>query len=115
MKTRDIGNFGEDIAKAYLEKKGYTLIDRNYSSSFGEIDLIMNKGEVLVFIEVKLRKNSDFGRPRDFVTSSKQKKILKTALTYMSKKQLQELQPRFDVVEILTDNNYIEHIENAFP
>lgn len=115
MTTKDVGNRGETIAKEYLEKKGYNFVERNYSWGLGEIDLIMQVEDFLVFVEVKLRKNDDYGRPRDFVTLSKQDKILKTAQNYIEINELYNYQPRFDVVEILTEDNYIEHIENAFP
>ncbi|WP_300410374.1 YraN family protein [Lagierella sp.] len=115
MITKDIGNIGEDLAKNYLEDKGYILIERNYSWGLGEIDLIMLHDDIIVFVEVKLRKNDLYGRPRDFVTPNKQKKIMITAENYILKNGLENYQPRFDVVEILMDNKYIEHIENAFP
>lgn len=115
MITKDIGNLGESLAKDYLEEKGYKFLERNYSWGLGEIDLIMAYEKMIVFVEVKLRKNDFYGRPRDFVTPNKQIKIINTAENYMKSKGLEDFQPRFDVVEILTDNKYIEHIENAFP
>lgn len=115
MTTKDIGSRGETLAKEYLEKKGYNFVERNYSWGLGEIDLIMQMEDMLVFVEVKLRKNDDFGRPRDFVTPLKQDRIIKTAQNYIAINELYNYQPRFDVVEIMTENDYIEHIENAFP
>lgn len=112
----NIGELGEDIALNYLLDKGYILLYRNYRQFIGEIDLIMLYEDYLVFIEVKARKNVDFGYPRDFVNKSKQKKILDTANIFILENDYDNYQPRFDVIEIyLSENNRIEHIENAFP
>lgn len=115
MDTRTLGDRGEAQAKEFLLNKGYLFLDQNFSWASGEIDLIFIDGEFLVFVEVKLRKNKDFGYPRDFVNESKQRKILMTAEYYMEINDLYDLQPRFDVVEIIQNEKTIDHIENAFP
>lgn len=116
MKNTDIGNIGEDIALNYLLNKGYILLCRNYRQFIGEIDLIMQDENQLVFIEVKARKSVKYGYPRDFVTKNKQRKILDTACLYIQENNLENYQPRFDVVEIyLSEEKRVEHIENAFP
>jgi putative endonuclease len=118
MGKREIGNIGEDIASAFLKKKGYAVIQRNFLCRVGEIDIIAQKGEYLCFVEVKLRKDARYGEAREFVTRSKQKKIILAAKYYLSK-NVTELQPRFDVVEVYmpdgTDGKtYVRLLENAF-
>ncbi len=110
------GKLGEDIALEFLTKKGYKLIERNYYSRFGEIDIIMKNDRYIIFVEVKLRKNNKYGTPAEFVTAKKQQKIIITAEDWLLKNKT-ELQPRFDVIEIYMpkDNKVsINHIENAF-
>lgn len=118
MGKREIGTLGEDIATAFLQKKGYAVIRRNFLCRVGEIDIIAQKGEYLCFVEVKLRRNADYGEAREFVTRSKQKKIILAAKYYLLKNRT-ELQPRFDVVEVYmpkgTDGKtYVRLLEDAF-
>ena len=117
MNTRERGSWGEQQALSFLYKKGYTLIKKNYRSRFGEIDLIVKNDEFIVFVEVKVRKNTDFAHAREFVGNKKQNKIQTTANLYLSKRE-PNLQPRFDVIEIYTNSEIlkpqINHIENAF-
>lgn len=115
MKSKDIGQIGEEIALEYLKEKGYIFLDKNFSGKFGEIDLIFKDEEYLIFVEVKLRKNITFGYPRDFVTTSKQRKIIATSEEYMELNNLYNFQPRFDIVEIIEEEKKIEHLINAFP
>lgn len=105
------GKKGEDLALNYLKNKGYELIVRNFRSKFGEIDLIVKDGEVIVFVEVKYRLSDDYGSPKDAVTYDKIKKIIKTAEYFIVKNNLNSLY-RFDVVSIFKNN--IEHVKNAF-
>lgn len=113
-----LGAFGEETAARYLRRHGYTIVETNYSSRFGEIDIIAKKRGYIVFVEVKLRKNADFGEAREFVGHSKQQRILQTAQIWLMSHE-SELQPRFDVVEVYAPEGArgriaIEHIENAF-
>lgn len=114
MKAKDIGNFAEDLAVKFLLDKGYEIIERNFFKPFGEIDIIAKDRDYLVFVEVKARKNVNFGFPREFVNKSKIKKIQDVAQIYMIEKNLFEIKIRFDVIEIIFDDNKITHIENAF-
>lgn len=112
------GQLGENIATEYLLKKGFRLIEKNYHSRFGEIDIIMCDDKYLLFVEVKLRKNSKYGTPAEYVTESKQQKIILTAQSFLSENET-DLQPRFDVIEIYMKQtsekpDSILHIENAF-
>ncbi|MCL2627558.1 MAG: YraN family protein [Oscillospiraceae bacterium] len=113
MDTLQRGNWGEKVALEYLSDKGYTTVSKGFRSRFGEIDIIVKNREFLVFVEVKTRKNADFAHAREFVTKSKQKKIIATANYYLAKRPA-KLQPRFDVMEIYTQPYKINHIENAF-
>ena len=88
-------------------------MESRYHSRFGEIDLIVKDKTFIVFVEVKLRKNKTFGNAFDAVTYSKQQKIIKTALVWMAENKC-DRQPRFDIIEIYTESEEINHIENAF-
>lgn len=112
------GKIGEDCASEILLKKGYEIIERNYHSRFGEIDIIAQNSNYIIFVEVKTRDENYSVSPLEAVTVSKQKKLYKTALLYLQS-HTSLLQPRFDVIGITTkDSNYtiksVEHIENAF-
>ena len=111
MKAKDIGNLGEDIAVKFILEKGYEIVERNFLKPFGEIDIIAKDKDFLVFIEVKARKNINFGFPREFVNGSKIKKIQDVAQIYMMEKNLFGAKIRFDVIEIIFDNHKITHIE----
>lgn len=106
------GRQGEAQAKAYLEKKGYTILDMNFSTKIGELDLIARHGDLLVIVEVKRRRKTVHGYPREAVTPHKQRQIIRLTQWYIQKNQLHHMQVRFDVIEILGE--HIEHIENAF-
>ena len=113
------GAWGEAVAADYLRKKHYKIVAANYYSRYGEIDLIAQNREFLVFVEVKLRKNNRFAQAREFVNRQKQDKIRMTASIYLSE-NASALQPRFDVIEIYapdgvqTSNPEIYHMEDAF-
>lgn len=118
MEARELGRFGEERAARYLRLHGYRIVETNYSCRLGEIDLIARKGRYLVFVEVKLRKSGDSAAAREFVTRSKQQRILSTAAVYLAQHET-ELQPRFDVIEIYAPQGEkgkitINHIEDAF-
>lgn len=110
------GKTGEKLARRYLENKGYLIRESNYKKPTGEIDLILEDKETVIFVEVKYRKNLDFGYPREAVTTGKQKRILKTALWYIKEKKLDNYGFRFDVIEIYFDQDEqrINHFEHAF-
>lgn len=118
MENRELGRWGEEQAAAYLRRHFYRIVDRNYSCRGGEIDIIAQRGRYLVFVEVKLRKNADFAQAREFVTPSKQRRIMYAAQSYLAERDC-ELQPRFDVIEIYAPDGAegklrINHIEDAF-
>lgn len=109
------GSVGESAAANYLRRKRYKIVEQNYSCRFGEIDIIAQKGEYIVFVEVKARKNESFAMAREHVTYAKQQRIIKTAMLWLQQNET-ELQPRFDVIEVIGEgrNREIRHIEYAF-
>lgn len=110
-----IGQDGENIAVKYLKSKEYEIMDRNYKSKYGEIDIIARYKDEIVFTEVKRRKNTDFGLASQSVDIRKQEKIIKSAQIYISEKCMDfDYSFRFDVLEITGKNLQIHHIENAF-
>ncbi len=113
-KKRSIGDFGEDIATRYLEKKGYQILERNFLKSYVEIDIICIKNEILTFVEVKTRKNDEFKPASLDVDYYKQERIKKTAQAYMIEKNLGEFLISFDVCEVYLENKKIHYIKNAF-
>ncbi|PKO25066.1 MAG: YraN family protein [Betaproteobacteria bacterium HGW-Betaproteobacteria-8] len=108
-----LGSEAENIAAIYLQQQGLTLLDRNYQSRYGEIDLIMRDGKCLVFIEVRLRSNTGFGGAAMSITPSKQQKIIRTAEQYLQKHG--NANCRFDVILMSkASKDGLEWIQNAF-
>lgn len=119
MDQKLVGRWGEEQAARYLQKKGYSVTAVNYPCRFGEIDIIAENAEYLVFAEVKLRKRDDIVRPLEYVTPAKQRRLIRTAQMWLVEHET-EKQPRFDVIEvtaqkgIFTKKILINHLENAF-
>jgi len=114
-----VGSWGEAKSAEYLRKKGYKIEAMNYYSRYGEIDIIARKKKIVVFVEVKLRKDDKFAKAAEFVSISKQKKIILTAQAYLQEKDDRKSQARFDVIEIyapfgISDEFSLNHIENAY-
>lgn len=109
------GSEGEAVAARYLKKKGYAIVGQNYACRFGEIDVIAQNREYVVFVEVKTRKSEEFAAAREFVTPAKQARVQKAAMLWLQQNET-ELQPRFDVIEVVGQGlrQKINHIENAF-
>jgi len=107
------GKIGEDTVAKYLENNGYGILERNFHSRWGEVDIIAAKDGCVVFVEVKTRKNAKYGTPAEFVTPQKIKKIIKTAVIYLENT---DCEMRFDVAEVYFNNGECEinYIENAF-
>ncbi|NLW52611.1 MAG: YraN family protein [Tissierellia bacterium] len=105
---------GEEIASRYLKHKGYTILNRNYASRHGEIDLIAFHNMTLVFVEVKTRKNYDYIYACESVNYQKQTKIKLTANKYLAENLLYFDDIRFDVIECYWQSKQVNHIENAF-
>jgi putative endonuclease len=108
------GQAAETTACAFLEKQGLRLLEKNFSCPCGEIDLIMQDQEMLVFVEVRLRQHSHLGSAIESVTRPKQKRLLKAALLYLQKKRcLYKIPYRFDIIG-MDGNKPLEWLKNAF-
>lgn len=116
MDRNTIGKESEQLALKYLEQHGLTLIDQNYHSRRGEIDLIMSEHDCLVFVEVRYRKSARFGSAIESVTQSKQAKIIHTAQHFIQRYNPVYASYRFDVVAITPSSTRDEIIwlKNAF-
>jgi len=112
MENRAKGKLGEVRAEQLLKEKGCEILERNYVAPGAEIDLIACDGQTIVFVEVKTR-SKYFAMGREAVTASKQRRICKGALHYMTKNGLMNRQARFDVIEIQGER--ATHMVNAFP
>lgn len=112
----ELGKLGQEKAEKYLKENGYKILERNYKTKLGEIDLIAKDKDTLCFIEVKTRGSLNFGSPAEAVGRFKQHQISKTALMFLKSKNLMDKNARFDVVSILWQENQpkIELIKNAF-
>ena len=113
--TKSIGDYGENIAKLFLEEKGYTILELNFRYKRGEIDIIAAIENTLVFTEVKFRSSSTFGFPEDVVDETKINLIQKVAEHYIEENNWNK-NIRFDIISIIERNNnrQIEHFEDAF-
>lgn len=115
--TRQKGQDGERIAAAYLETKGYTILEKNYFFERAEVDIVAYDDTAIVFVEVKLRKNTAFGEPAEFITEKKKELVYKAAEAWMYERKMAGSPARFDVVAIVQDKNEapdITHFEHAF-
>lgn len=111
-----LGSQGEDLAARYLQDRRFKILERNFSTPLGEIDIIARQGRTLAFIEVKTRRSNAFGSPAEAVGPRKQRQILKAAKWYLASGQGRGLQPRFDVIAVLMQSTevQVEHIPAAF-
>ena len=117
MNRRDIGKLGEKIATGFLRKKGYRIRETNFRCREGEIDIVAQQKDCLVFIEVRTKSNLDFGTPEESITQSKKERLVSSALSYISSHENLPPLQRIDVVAIEIDEagkaKRIELIENA--
>ncbi len=111
-----LGKWGEEQAARYLQRLGMKILERNFRTPVGEIDIIARHKKILVFVEVKTRRSAAFGTPLEAVGPFKQRQILRTAQWYLGQGFGRGLQPRFDVVAVrpVADDAAIEHIPDAF-
>jgi putative endonuclease len=128
VNRRSRGQSGEEAAWAHLRRAGYALVERNYRSRYGEIDLVVEKDGVVVFVEVRSRKGNRFGTPFESVDRRKQLQIGRMANEYVARRRLADRRVRFDVVAVewqdagpgiddvddVKDVKTIDHLENAF-
>lgn len=119
-----LGRRGEDIAASYLEEQGYRILERNYRFEGSEVDLVCFKADAryelggeIVFVEVKTRSGTGFGRPEEAVNEEKRRHIIKASRAYLYESKLERSPCRFDVIGIVMSDNSapaIEHFEHAF-
>lgn len=112
----DTGKFGEKIACMYLEQIGYRIIHKGWRYKHLEVDVIVQDGPILVFVEVKTRSGEDYGLPHEAVDWKKQKKLDRAANSYIAKTRY-EGDVRFDIVSVLVNRigeHTIDHIKDAF-
>lgn len=116
MNKVELGRLGEELARNYLEKKGYIILAANYRTPFGELDLVARDDETIVFVEVRTRSTVNYGTPFESITHSKQERLIRLALQFCAHHYLYSKNLRFDVIGIILKNNQptIEHISNAF-
>ncbi len=124
MKPKIAGAEGEGIAAAHLQRLGYELLERNYQTKMldefdrptGEADIIAERGEVLVFAEVRTRATVVFGHPEETVTRPKRTRIVNAAIDYLTRHQIHDRAVRFDVISVLRrgENFSVQHLEDAF-
>jgi putative endonuclease len=116
MTKQSFGKTGEEIARDYLERQGYQILDTNFRTRFGEIDIVAREGDIFVFVEVKARRGISFGLPEEAVTFRKQNKIIRMGLWYLREKHMEEVSWRIDVISIIMPLNRepkIKLIKNA--
>lgn len=115
---KETGDAGEKYAENYLRKHKYKILERNYRKKYGEIDIIAERKDILVFVEVKTRHTASITTGADAVNFKKQQRIIKTALAYLAEKDIEKL-CRFDVCEVYVNSETLKleslnYIENAF-
>jgi putative endonuclease len=117
LSRQKLGKLGEQVAKKNLKKKGYRILQTNYHCQAGEIDIIAEKKDCLVFVEVRTKSSLGFGSPEESITSSKKRKLVSTALSYISTHRKLPSSWRIDVIAIETNINgdvqRFDIIENA--
>ena len=107
-----LGRVGEEKAAEFLKNKGYEIIKANHRSHFGEVDIIAKDGDTIVFVEVKTRSGDGYGAPSEAVDYKKREKYFKIATDYLMREGLDDVNCRFDVIEI--EKGEINHIFDAF-
>lgn len=117
VRNKELGRKGEEAASRFLYRRGYEVIERNWTCYAGEADIIARDGNTLVFVEVKTRKDTQKGFPAEAVSKAKRDKYEKIALEYLSNSNLSDMSVRFDIVSIVVverDKALIRHHINAF-
>lgn len=116
-KRLSLGRRGEELAAKYLQKSGYKILELNYRGRLGEIDLVAEDGDCLIFVEVKTRSSLAFGHPFESINSRKQRQMIRVAREYLAEHGAEERVCRFDAVSVLHSGEQapqLELIKNAF-
>ncbi len=116
MNRVERGRDGEALAWEHLRRAGYRLVARNLRTRFGEIDLVVEQGDTLVFVEVRSRAGTRFGTPLDSIDRRKRQQVARLAADFLSRRRLDDRRARFDVVAVEWQDGApkIDHVENAF-
>ena len=116
-RRQQLGKRGEDIARRHLEDKGYAIVDANYRTKSGEIDLIAKQEEAVAFVEVRTRTGAGFGSPEESITPAKRARLVATAEEYLQANGIENIEWRIDVVALELDSDgrllRLDVIENA--
>jgi putative endonuclease len=117
LSRREVGRLGENLAAGYLKNNGYNIIETNYRCPRGEIDIIAQDGDCIVFTEVRTKTGNGFGTPEESVTSTKKKHLIDSAYTYLEEKDKHQADWRIDFIAVELDTNNkplrIEQYKNA--
>jgi putative endonuclease len=110
-----LGDLGEELAVEHLVKNGYDILERNYTYQKAEVDIIAQKGDTLVVVEVKTRSTTDFGNPQDFLKPKQIKRLVMAVDAYINENDL-DVEVRFDIIAIVIEGKTVdlEHLEDAF-
>lgn len=113
-----LGERGEALAWNFLRKRGYSILERNYRTRFGEMDVVARKDGVLIFLEVKTRRDHRFGLPSEAVDWKKRRRLTRVAYTYLQSRGLEDNAARFDILSVTWDGSrepQFSLLEDAFP
>ncbi|MEJ8302523.1 YraN family protein [Saccharibacillus sacchari] len=115
---KDKGRAAEEAAASYLEQAGWLIVERNWSCRSGELDIVAEKGETLLFVEVRSRSGIGYGMPAESIDGRKIQQVRRTAEVYLHRFGISDRQIRFDAVAVMLGRNLeirsLEHIEDAF-
>lgn len=116
--TKLLGDRGEDASVKFLRKQGYRILEKQYRTKLGEIDIVAQDGHCIVFVEVKTRKSTAAGHPTEAITFQKQQQLTRLALAFLKERGWLERSARFDVISVLWSDEdktpQIDHYPNAF-
>ncbi len=113
--TKQLGQWAEQQAKIFLEQQGFVFLNQNYHSRYGEIDLVVCRNQELIFVEVKARSMTGYGRAQEVISRSKQKKIIQTAMSFISQHPVYEnYYCRFDVICFNFSTQIAKKVQQVF-
>lgn len=117
FERKNLGRLGENLALELLKTEGYRILDKNFRTALGELDIIAEEQDTICFVEVRTKTSPEEGHPLESISFSKRRKIIQTALCYLKAKNLNDANARFDVVAVMPneDGQYkAELFKNAF-
>ncbi len=100
-----LGKWGEDVAVRFLQEKGYVLVATNYRCRWGEVDIVAQEGDDLVFVEVRTRRGVEFGTPEESITPAKARRLVATAQEFLQEHDLVHADWRIDLIAIRLDGD----------